>query len=49
MSTPQNIKQDEKWEIYRPLLARLYLEEKLKLPKIRTIMKEQYNFSAQYD
>jgi hypothetical protein len=49
MSTPQNVKHDEKWEIHKPLLARLYLEENLKLPKIRMIMKEQYDFPAEYD
>lgn len=49
ISTPRRVKHDEKWEIHKPLLARLYLEEKLKLPKIQTIMKEQYDFPAEYE
>jgi hypothetical protein len=37
---------DQRWEPLRPYLERLYLEEKMKLPKIVTVMKEQYGFDA---
>jgi hypothetical protein len=38
---------DQKWESHKPLLYRLYLEENLKLPEIRNIMRETYNFRAE--
>jgi hypothetical protein len=38
----------EKWELHKPLLERLYLDEKLKLSKIKAIMREQFDFDAEY-
>jgi hypothetical protein len=37
---------NERWEPLKPHLERFYLDEKLKLPKITAIMKEQYGFDA---
>ncbi|KAJ4303486.1 hypothetical protein N0V90_002381 [Kalmusia sp. IMI 367209] len=39
---------NQKWEIHKPLLKRLYLEEKFKLPKIKSIMRDEYNFDAEF-
>ena len=36
----------ERWELLKPYLDRYYFQEKLKLPKIVQIMKEQYGFDA---
>ena len=36
----------ERWELLKPYLHRYYFDEKLKLPNIITIMKEQYGFDA---
>ncbi|PMD32035.1 hypothetical protein L207DRAFT_548557 [Hyaloscypha variabilis F] len=36
----------ERWELLKPYLDRYYFQEKLKLPKIIQIMKEQYRFDA---
>ncbi|KAE9370227.1 hypothetical protein N431DRAFT_468295 [Stipitochalara longipes BDJ] len=36
----------ERWELLKPYLHRYYFQEKLKLPKIIEIMKEQYGFDA---
>ena len=38
---------DEKWERFKPLLAHLYLEEGLKLPKIRDFMRDNHEFRAE--
>lgn len=43
-----NKKMDERWEFHKPLLARLYLEEKMNVSQIQWIMKEQYDFPAGY-
>jgi hypothetical protein len=37
----------QKWEIHKPLLERLYLDEKLQLPKIKKIMWDEHNFDAE--
>jgi hypothetical protein len=31
----------QKWELHKPLLERLYLDEGFKLPKIQSVMREQ--------
>ncbi|KAF2688343.1 hypothetical protein K458DRAFT_427949 [Lentithecium fluviatile CBS 122367] len=38
---------DQKWEIHKPLLERLYLEENFKLPKIKGIMRDENDFDAE--
>jgi hypothetical protein len=38
---------NEKWGKYKTLLERLYLDEKLQLPKIKKIMWEEHNFDAE--
>ena len=38
---------NQKWEIYKQLLKQLYLDENLKLPKIKSIMRDTYNFDAE--
>lgn len=45
-ATPK-VSYDDSWELYKPLLDRLYLQENLKLPRIQDIMREQYHFHAQ--
>lgn len=37
----------QKWELHKPLLEKLYLDEKLKLPKIKSIMREEHEFDAE--
>ncbi|KAE8448090.1 hypothetical protein EG329_009855 [Mollisiaceae sp. DMI_Dod_QoI] len=37
---------NQRWEPLKPYLERLYLEEKMKLPEIVTMMKRQYGFDA---
>ena len=39
---------NQKWEIHKPLLERLYLEENLKLPKIKGIMRDEHDFDAEF-
>ena len=39
---------DQKWEIHKELLRRLYLEENFKLPKIKSIMRDEQNFDAEF-
>jgi len=46
LATPM-VSYDEKWELHKPLLARLYLEEHLTLPKIRDIMRSEHSFPAE--
>jgi hypothetical protein len=36
----------ERWELLKPVLERLYFDEKLKLPEIISLMKSTYNFDA---
>jgi hypothetical protein len=36
----------EKWELLKPYLERLYLDEKRKLPEVVQIIKTQYGFDA---
>jgi hypothetical protein len=36
-----------KWELHKPLLERLYLDENLKLPKIQEILRSQEDFDAE--
>ncbi|KAF2791863.1 hypothetical protein K505DRAFT_247960 [Melanomma pulvis-pyrius CBS 109.77] len=38
---------NQKWEIHKPLLQRLYLEENFKLPKIKNIMRDEHDFDAE--
>jgi hypothetical protein len=38
---------DDKWELLKPDLERLWLNEKRKLPEIIQMMKAQYAFNAQ--
>ncbi|KAF1991781.1 hypothetical protein K402DRAFT_399756 [Aulographum hederae CBS 113979] len=37
----------QKWEMHKPLLEKLYLDEKLQLPKIKEIMHDDHNFDAE--
>jgi Clr5 domain len=37
----------EKWELHKPLLGRLYLDEKWKLPKIQQYMRSEKDFDAE--
>jgi hypothetical protein len=39
---------NQKWEIHKALLERLYLEENLNLPKISGIMHDQHQFDAEF-
>ena len=41
-----NVPFSERWELLKPDLERLYLDEKRKLPEIIEIMKSQYEFDA---
>jgi hypothetical protein len=36
----------ERWELLKPVLERLYFDEKLKLPEIISLMKSTYNFQS---
>jgi len=45
-ATPM-VSYDKRWELHKPLLARLYLEEHLTLSKIRDIMRGEHNFPAE--
>jgi hypothetical protein len=45
LNTP--ISFNEKWGQHKPLLERLYLDEKLEVPKIKKIMWEEHNFDAE--
>jgi hypothetical protein len=36
----------ERWELLKPVLKRLYFDEKRKLPEIISLMKSTYNFDA---
>jgi hypothetical protein len=38
---------NDKWELHKPLLERLYLDETLSLPKIKHIMREEHSFDAE--
>ena len=38
---------NQKWEIHKQLLKQLYLDENLKLPKIKSIMRDTHNFDAE--
>jgi hypothetical protein len=37
---------NDKWEIHKPFVERLYLDEKLKLPKIQAIIRSEHDFDA---
>lgn len=41
-----NVPINEKWELLRPTIERLYIDEKLKLPKVIDAVKAQYGFDA---
>jgi hypothetical protein len=36
----------QRWELLKPVLERLYLDEKVKLPVIISLMKATYSFDA---
>ncbi|KAF2648402.1 hypothetical protein K491DRAFT_763107 [Lophiostoma macrostomum CBS 122681] len=38
---------NQKWEMHKPLLERLYLQENLKLPKIKGILRDEHNFDVE--
>ena len=37
----------QQWELQKPLLEKLYLDERLDLPKIQKIMREENSFDAE--
>ena len=37
---------DKKWDILKPAIAQLYIEEKKELPDLIDAMKTRYNFTA---
>ncbi|KAG8532977.1 uncharacterized protein KY384_001759 [Bacidia gigantensis] len=41
-----NVPFGQRWELLRPVIERLYVEEGRKLPEILTRVKDQYGFSA---
>jgi hypothetical protein len=38
---------NQKWEMHKPLLERLYLQENFKLPKIKGILRDEHKFDAE--
>ena len=47
-NTNKRIPFSQQWELQKPLLERLYLDEGLDLPKIQRIMREENSFDAVY-
>lgn len=37
---------NERWELLKPTIERLYIDEKRKLPDVMKILKDQYGFDA---
>jgi hypothetical protein len=36
----------EKWELLKPVIEQLYLKENMKLPQLRQVLRERYDFDA---
>lgn len=41
-----HLKTREDWERYRPVFTQLYMDQDFALPKVRSIMEDQYNVYA---
>jgi hypothetical protein len=46
-SVNKRIPFSQQWEQHKPLLEKLYLDERLTLPKIQKIMREENSFDAE--
>lgn len=40
--------QNEKWDQYKPLMRRMYMDEKKTLIEVREHMRTKYNFTASW-
>ena len=46
LNLPPNVPINEKWELLRPTIERLYIDQNLKLSEVINAVKSQYGFDA---
>jgi hypothetical protein len=47
-SAENRVSFSQQWEVQKPLLEKLYLDEGFNLPKIQKVMREENSFDAEY-